>query len=509
MWTWKSLALVCGLAVVVGYCGSRSSCCRGSKGNSGGDDPPGSSPGDAGSGPRDAGAAPDDARVAWCKARHGFAALAGAGGQEAGDGSGSAGTVTCPDTKCGDNGVWLGSGVQFRTLHLRPERTNEANLSIVGFVGKHGEPLTVDVNRDVLRGATPQSGPDPGKQSDEAYVQDKDLVGAQLLLGHLDRQPPVVQCGPFPCRNGGTCVDIPDDGCNPARGDRDCPGTCVGGVDAATRTEPRAVTIEYRLKITDVNYTDFWAQGPSYRGAATQFPVYSFVATSDDGCEVEMCAPGLSDDHPDDISGKAVMFRGDFYDEGSHGVTTSPATAYDDDVFNIACLGTAISKLHLLRHTSASQIDPANPADPQPDKRTTMLRLLTADYCGNGTSFTQNGLALRFNFDSSIYSLTKLSEYGMDDAESLEALWTPQGALCIGTPRLLRGSDKKWHDRAALIKKINETCAGGPVNSAARAGNKSPLPHVVQDCKDLPDAALATPFKAGNYAISGNPKVLQ
>ena len=46
----------------------------------------------------------------------------------------------------------------------------------------------------------------------------------------LDCQFPPCRCGGIagdPCDKGETCVDIPNDGCDPAKGDTDCAGACA------------------------------------------------------------------------------------------------------------------------------------------------------------------------------------------------------------------------------------------------------------------------------------------
>lgn len=420
---WRSVALACGLVVVLGYACSRSSCCRSRNG-------PGTSP---------------QAQLS--------ADLIEDAGIDAGGMSGG-----CTETDCGVNGVWLGNGVKFRTLHLSPYRANDAGLSIIGFLGPDGEPLAIDIQGDVLRGTNQQTG--------EVLDHDK-LNGAQLLLGHPMKE------------------------------------SNKAGNRSAHALKLKA---EYALTIS-VDKAYFWAQCSDCDDAAKEFPVYRFSAKDNNGNDITMCAPGRGPIHslaappkPINIDGVAVMFRGDYYDQKMHEVSTTPA-AGDDDLFNIACLGTAISKLHLLRHTSASQLSPDDPRNPGIAERQTMLRLLTADYCGNGSSFTEDGMPIHFRFNSPLYTLTEASQYALSNGDSLEALWTSKGALCIGAPRLLRSGDKQWNNPETLINKIRNACAKS-------YGNNTPVPTpILPDCSTIGTASLETPFASDNYAISGNPEV--
>ena len=293
----------------------------------------------------------------------------------------------CPDTKCGLNGIWLGRGVPFRTLHLTPGRANERSLAILYAKGTNAEGesdrlLTINITNDVLRG-TPAGG-----------TEIPALKGWRLFLGKS------TACGP---------------------------------------------QVEYILKIEDITSTDFWAQRT---GLSQTFPKYKFSAKRmSDGCDLKVCKPGISNNNGfPNIDGTAVIFRGDYYNDDNYTVSSSPTNSTDNDVFNIACLGTTISKLHLLRHTSASN----NPATAPPtQERTTMLKLISADYCGDGKTrstmdghpFTIDGTTIKFGFDNSLSNLqlTAASGYTLTfPVNPIEALWSRDGggATCIGTPRL-------------------------------------------------------------------------
>jgi len=81
----------------------------------------------------------------------------------------------CGTSGCGTNGPWLGDNIRFQTLHLSPDKENEAHLSILDFRDSEGNPLTIDVQRDQLMGI---------RQATHQVLTGPDLAGAQLLLGH-------------------------------------------------------------------------------------------------------------------------------------------------------------------------------------------------------------------------------------------------------------------------------------------------------------------------------------
>ncbi|TMQ03819.1 MAG: hypothetical protein E6J90_52765 [Deltaproteobacteria bacterium] len=308
----------------------------------------------------------------------------------------------CPVAGCGLNGVWLGSGVQFRTLHTTAGALNPQRVRIREFK-KGSDVLRLQVTGQELQGIMRDSS---------VILQGEELIGSQLWLEHVD---PTGHVEPY-----------------------------------LLRAPPRA-----RL--------------------------YSFTVRAGDGCEVQLCRPGLDDSYHGNLDGTAVIFRGDYYDETSHRVFTTPQNTYDEDVFNIACIGTAISKLHMLRHTTAA--DPARPR-PAPthltfaEERQTLLRLLTADYCGTGGSFTEEGLPIWLDFNHERWQPTSGSRYVPGPMPTIEARWAPNGASCLLVPRL------PTTDRS----RVDAVCR------AARRSPPSPSCPLPWD----PERAVTH----GNYAIS-------
>lgn len=60
------------------------------------------------------------------------------------------------------------------------------------------------------------------------------------------------------------------------------------------------------------------------------------------------------------------------------------------------------------------------------------VRMLRADYCGDGTGWTRDGTIIDLWDDRGIQS----SDSGSDPAFSFEAGWTPEGAVCVAHSRI-------------------------------------------------------------------------
>lgn len=289
-------------------------------------------------------------------------------------------SVICPRDVCGVNGAWLGQHVPFRELAL-DGTPNAQRLSIVDFRSASNDLLQTQVSGDSLI----------GQMIDGHQLTGRQLRGATLTLKE----------------------------------------------DTGVPNPPT-----YILTIIDVLYPDFWADcSQSEHCPNRTTKLYRFVARSNSGCDIQICRPGINppDGSRPGLAGDAVIFEGDSYDENS--LEVNVATLYSPDnphgKFNIACLGTAISKLEMLRHTSASQ-GSLTPSDLRPDRnqRQTLLRLLTGDYCGNGSLYTQNGIPIRLLFNNPLYQPTEASHYQYDSGGTRDARWNETGATCIDTPRL-------------------------------------------------------------------------
>jgi hypothetical protein len=162
----------------------------------------------------------------------------------------------------------------------------------------------------------------------------------------------------------------------------------------------------YALHFAAAGATSYWAGPPE------SVPIYSLTYTgAGKQTPQPLCTAGLNE---------AILFAGDRYDAARKTVTTGPAT---HGWVNIACAGTALAKLFLVRHTEASQQVQTTRAE-----RQAMLKMFTADVCGDGTAFTVHGQPL---FWADAKGITRFP----DAPASLEAVWNEHGAVCMNQPR--------------------------------------------------------------------------
>lgn len=138
----------------------------------------------------------------------------------------------------------------------------------------------------------------------------------------------------------------------------------------------------------------------------------------------------------------AIMVPGTFALGAGGGGAKAPP---DHQKFTFACVGSALAKCILVMGYK-----PWNKAMPKSGGAAVSLdalhqacvRAVRADYCGDGESMTQPGERVNFydRFD-----------IGRDEADwPLEALWSPDGALCINTPRLATAPENPRSGRAPL-----------------------------------------------------------
>jgi len=112
-----------------------------------------------------------------------------------------------------------------------------------------------------------------------------------------------------------------------------------------------------------------------------------------------------------------TLIAGEIYDRNSNLVTSSA------DSVSIACVGEAAAKMKLM------DFHPAGNRGASVDERTATLRMITGDYCGDGTSYTSSGIPVAWR------DVDDLVEPPTEESV-LEAMWTKDGARCLDTPRL-------------------------------------------------------------------------
>jgi hypothetical protein len=128
------------------------------------------------------------------------------------------------------------------------------------------------------------------------------------------------------------------------------------------------------------------------------------------------------------VTRHALVFQGDHYDTN---LKTVQETMPGDTRFNISCMGTAPAKLHFLRHTAAGGLDGYTTSV---DQRQAMLKMLVADYCGDGKPHTVDGQPLNYMDARRAYPEPPLDGSTLNSA-LIESVWKSSGALCLSRQR--------------------------------------------------------------------------
>lgn len=127
------------------------------------------------------------------------------------------------------------------------------------------------------------------------------------------------------------------------------------------------------------------------------------------------------------LATSATVLGGETYD-----LTTKEVNAGMNRWFTLACAGSAAAKLRLMNYGPQSDFNgTGNPASVS--ARQAALKMVTADYCGTGTSYTQNGTPLQYQDAPGTVAVE-----GTPGA--VESVWTEDGALCLDTTRIANTS---------------------------------------------------------------------
>ena len=102
----------------------------------------------------------------------------------------------------------------------------------------------------------------------------------------------------------------------------------------------------------------------------------------------------------------------------------------------------------------------------------TCVRMVRADYCGDGTGWTENGMLIDIDDDRLI------QRSDGDPRLAFEAAWGPDGALCVAHPRVPRNGSLEDVVRACparLAGKVGPACSeeNARATSGARLFNRS------------------------------------
>lgn len=165
------------------------------------------------------------------------------------------------------------------------------------------------------------------------------------------------------------------------------------------------------VTIADYQAVPSWAAGhPAIAAYTLQYPELQEVLGVKNVCAGDVVDP---------LFNVVTVLGGERYD-----AQTKSVIAGQSRWFTIACAGSAAAKLKLLGYGPQSSAT-------TPARRQATLKMITADYCGGGHSYTENGTEVLWaNADGSVApdAGTALGE--------VEAIWTASGALCLDATRI-------------------------------------------------------------------------
>lgn len=119
----------------------------------------------------------------------------------------------------------------------------------------------------------------------------------------------------------------------------------------------------------------------------------------------------------------AVTFiAGEIYDREAIDLAGAPRW------FSLACQGGAAYKMKMLGYSPSLPLG-LGPQTSTPAQRRATLKMITADYCGDGTPYTEPGVEVHWeNVGGSVG--------GAAVSDPIEAIWSEDGALCLSNRRL-------------------------------------------------------------------------
>ena len=132
----------------------------------------------------------------------------------------------------------------------------------------------------------------------------------------------------------------------------------------------------------------------------------------------------------DPLEAAVVVLAGERYDLESKTVISD-----QQGWITLACAGSAAAKMALLGYGPHAEFDDGS-APASVEQRQATLKMITADYCGGGNSYTTDGMPLVWENQSGAVTPDATLPLG-----PLEAIWTANGAACLNTPRAVDRSE--------------------------------------------------------------------
>jgi len=213
----------------------------------------------------------------------------------------------------------------------------------------------------------------------------------------------------------------------------------IPALDAAAVSHDGGGVVEMRLEVGWIHPDGVVPMVPGFSEDsdelhATQLgsiPTYTFYYVKD-GEPTSTCSTSLV---PGPTHVSAVLYNDVAIDE------LSGEISFEDDIIQIACLEGAVGKAGGLWGYWPNEVDDESAmlaGDPRENFETT-TRVVRADYCADGSSWTVTGTEVELYdvFGHTPADSTK-TDYG-PDRPTVEAVWGPSGALCLDNQRHVGG----------------------------------------------------------------------
>jgi hypothetical protein len=193
----------------------------------------------------------------------------------------------------------------------------------------------------------------------------------------------------------------------------------------------------FKLIVKEVGTVRSWAQTPPTLANPTPDVIYlesyklDWTNLQGEVLKNVCNHPGQRDDlgaMNGPLSFHTLLFEGDRIDADHKRVT-----GVDTNWFNLGCAASTLAKMALTGHTEAAKL--AHTFNTTLLERQTMLKMLTADYCNDGTPFTVAGQPLNWADDHRTMKMMALTASPPRPVVR-EGRWGPEGPLCLDHARV-------------------------------------------------------------------------
>lgn len=175
--------------------------------------------------------------------------------------------------------------------------------------------------------------------------------------------------------------------------------------------EPGLLSLPLPITIHGYQEIDAWAEGaPKVPTYALLYPDVGSLLGARNVCNGDLL---------DTLATAATVLGGETYDLDAKTVNSGRSRW-----LTIACAGSAAAKMRLLGYGPQSSAS-------TPAQRQATLKMITADYCGRGESYTENGTPIAWANQDGTVAPAADAPLG-----EVEAVWREDGARCLGLPRL-------------------------------------------------------------------------